>query len=298
MTSSSNRPVTTANDPPDQAPTPALNLSFTAVAGGALASVTTAVAASFLGVSGTLTGAAFGSVVSSVGAALYAASLKTAHTKIRATRTVVPLAGAGADPQDPSSLPADLTGRSVSLPGETVVMPTAEGHGGPSAGSVPLHAEDRVAHPRERRLPWKPIAVLTGLVFFSAMAVIFVTEVFLGHPISNSQQTGTSVSRVVSGDIARPPERTEPSTTETTQTSSTTSSSESPSPSATTDSPSPSDSGSLAPGETTQSGDPGASPQPSTGASGGTGQTDQSTSQPAAPTDSPSAGAGAAAPSP
>ena len=63
-----------------------LGLSLTQIAGGALAAVTAAVAASFLGVAGTITGAAFGSVVSSIGAAVYSTSLSRAA---RASRVLV-----------------------------------------------------------------------------------------------------------------------------------------------------------------------------------------------------------------
>jgi hypothetical protein len=296
MTSSSNRPATTTvtTDESD-ARAPALDLSFTKIAGGALAAVTTAVAASFLGVNGTLTGAAFGSIVSSVAAALYAASLKTAHTRIRTTRTVVTGRGrAGAeDPEDPSAVPSELTGRSMPLPGETMVLPTAEGH--PSAGSVSPFPGHQGPSPRPgRRIPWKSVSVMAGLVFVVAMSAIFVTEVLIGHPISNSQDTGTSVSRVVQREVAPAPETEEsPSPSE----SASPSDSPSESPSTTTESPSPTDSASLAPGETTQPGDT-ATPQPT-----GDGQTAPDGGQsPAAPTDSAAAGAttdgGAVQPSP
>jgi hypothetical protein len=287
MTSSSNRPATTTVTTDDsEARTPALDLSFTKITGGALAAVTTAVAASKLGVNGTLTGAAFGSIVSSIASALYAASLKTAHTRIRTTRTVVTgrgVAGAG-DPEDPAAVPAEHTGHSASLPGETLVLPAAEGH--PSAGSVPPYPGHLTPPPRrERRIPWKSVSIMAGLVFVVAMGAIFVTEVLIGHPISNSQESGTSVSRVVQRDIAPATETEEsPSPSE----SSSASESPSESVSTTTGTLSPTDSASLAPGETTQPGDT-ATTQPT--ASGQTATDGQSQSQPAAPTGSAAAGA-------
>jgi hypothetical protein len=298
MTSSSNRPTTTTVSTDSDARSPALDLSFTKIAGGALAAVTTAVAASFLGVNGTLTGAAFGSIVSSVAAALYGASLKTAHTRIRTTRTVVTglgRAGGGGrggggtalDPQDPSGVPADLVGRSVTLPGETMIQPTPEGHGAPSAGSVPVYPGHAAPPSRPgRRVPWKSVAALAGIVFLVAMAVIFVTEVLIGHPISNSKESGTSVSNVA--PFVAPVERR--SETESPSESPSPSESSSESPSTTSESPSPTDSGSLAPGDTTtQPGDQGASPQPTdggqtTGQDGG-----QNPTQPAVPTGSAAA---------
>jgi hypothetical protein len=297
MTSSSNRPATnTVTTDASETTAPALELSFTKITGGALAAVTTAVAASFLGVNGTLTGAAFGSVVSSVAAALYAASLKTAHTRIRTTRTVVTGQGhTGAEQQDPAALPAELTGRSAALPGETMVMPTPEGH--PSAGSVPPYPGHLSPPPRrERRIPWKSVAIMAGLVFVTAMAAIFATEVLIGHPISNSQESGTSVSRLVQPEVAPATRKSKSSSSTETSSSDSTSSSDTTS----TDSPSPTDSASLAPGETT-SGETG-TPQPTDSTQGGqtTDQGGQTQSQPASsPTDSAAVGGaanGAAAP--
>ena len=57
-----------------------LGLSVAQVLGGALAAATSALAASFLGVAGTLVGAVVGSVVATVGAAVYAHSLRKAAT--------------------------------------------------------------------------------------------------------------------------------------------------------------------------------------------------------------------------
>jgi hypothetical protein len=284
MTSSSNRPVrtTTVTSESEQEGKPALDLSFTKIAGGALAAVTTAVAASHLGVNGTLTGAAFGSVVSSVAAALYATSLKTAHTRIRATRTVVSSAGRGQEAGgvgDPTAMPPELTGRAVSLPGETMILPTHEGHAGPSAGSVPLFPEHRSYEYRaKRRVAWKPMAAFAGLVFVSAMAVIFVTEVLIGHPISNSSESGTTVSRVVQRDTSST-QTTDPTESATPSDSA----SESASPSDTS-SDSPSSSDGQSPTDSAAPSD-GASPTASDGQNGA-GQTgsNQTAGQQASPT--------------
>jgi hypothetical protein len=59
------------------------------VGASAAAAVTSAVAASFAGVAGTLIGAAIGSIVSTVAGALYADYLSRAGDRIRTTRTVV-----------------------------------------------------------------------------------------------------------------------------------------------------------------------------------------------------------------
>lgn len=275
MTSSPNRPAATT--PPTEtadtaeAPKPALDLSFTKIAGGALASVTTAVAASFFGVNGTLAGAAFGSVVSSIAAAVYAASFHTAGTRIKATRSLVLRSGAPGsapfDPESPTALPPDLIGRSVPLPGETMVLPTGEGvephyhgsyqqptpYGSYQQPPPPPPSGRRAANGRSRGFPWVPVVALAGLAFVISLGVITTVELVLKHPISNSQEQGPSVANLGGGNLAA----THSSTTSSTKRTRTSSSSETSSSSA-TESPSPTDSASLAPGETSSSTDPGA----------------------------------------
>ena len=63
-----------------------LGLSLPQVAGSALAAVSAAVAASWLGVAGTIIGAALGSVVGTVGSAIYAQSLRRGGDAVRRFR--------------------------------------------------------------------------------------------------------------------------------------------------------------------------------------------------------------------
>ena len=65
-----------------------LGLSLPQVAGSSLAAGTAALAGSFLGVQGTLVGAVVGSVVATVGTAVYAQSLDRAAVQLRVVRTV------------------------------------------------------------------------------------------------------------------------------------------------------------------------------------------------------------------
>ena len=158
-----------------------LGLSLTQIAGGALAAVTAAVAASFLGVAGTITGAAFGSVVSSIGAAVYSTSLSRAA---RASRVLVVRPG-GLAADDPASVPppvghdpevlADAPADAVTTPADT-----------PPEAHVPVWS----------RLRWRPVLLVAGTFFVAAMAVIVVTELVIGHPISNSSESGTTISNI------------------------------------------------------------------------------------------------------
>jgi hypothetical protein len=269
----------------DQAQPPKLELSPTQLAGGALASVTSAVAASRFGVTGTVMGAAFGSLVSGVAAAVYAASLKRASYRIKTTKTLVlrssvPVDGESepvVDPGDPTALPPELSGRAVSLPGQSESATFTE-------QSV-SHA-GRGVRERPRRSVWKPLMLLTLFAFVVSIAAIGIFETAIGHPISNSKDTGTSFGSVVK-EVGGGSADTETSTSTHTRSSESTSttSSDSGSPSATdsaspgasdsasqgpTDSPTPSDAGTPSPTDTAGAGagagSAAAAPPPTAGA--------------------------------
>src|SRR4051812_13905924 len=152
-----------------------LGLSLTQIAGGALAAVTAAVAASFFGVAGTLTGAALGSVVSSIGAAIYSTSLSRAA---RVSRVLVVRPG-GLQAPDPAVVPPPVTGD----PSVVAVAPaTPSGSPAPAHGSIWSHVR------------WRPVALVAGLLFVATMAFVFVTELAIGHPLSNTSGTGTTIT--------------------------------------------------------------------------------------------------------
>ena len=149
-----------------------LGLSLTQIAGGALAAVTAAVAASFLGVAGTLVGAALGSVVSSVAAALYSSSLRRAATvsKVLVVRPAgSPTGPLEASAQDPAAVPP-------AVPRE------------PLAGPIPAHWWTKVR--------WGPVAAVAGLLFVAAMAVVNLSELAIGHPLGNSSSSGTTLTNL------------------------------------------------------------------------------------------------------
>ena len=280
MSRAANPPTPTVDD---EVQPPKLELSASQLAGGALASVTSALAASRFGVNGTVLGAAFGSLVSGVAAAVYATSLRTAHYKMRTTRSVVlrapvPLDGertVAVDPADPTAMPPELSGRAVPLPGVTMSVP---------AGTPPGQAPIRPRRAQRRRPVWKPVALVAGTAFVTSMLAIGVLETAIGHPISNAKGSGTSVGVLVGGG-------SDPTTAPATTTSGTsTSGSDSASSSPTDSSPSPTDTSptdSTASSPTATGGSPtgsdAASPTPSVTASAAAGQQPA----PAQPTPSP-----------
>jgi hypothetical protein len=98
---------------PAEEETKGLGLSSTQLVAGAGASVTSTVVASTAGVGGTLGGAALGSIVSTVAAALYAHSLKRGREKVTKVLPVGTPAGSTAAPgrDDTKVLPAHLDPR-------------------------------------------------------------------------------------------------------------------------------------------------------------------------------------------
>lgn len=157
-----------------------LELSLSQVIGGALAAMTAAALGSTLGVAGTIIGAALASVVAGVAGALYTASLRTGHEKVRTVFRGAPPAGAPADAT--TVLPA-VTGT------EAPVWPTA-------GTEAPVWtAADGPARPRRRsRFSWKYAVGVTASVFVLAVLALTGWELVTGQALSGGQ--GTTVSQV------------------------------------------------------------------------------------------------------
>jgi hypothetical protein len=160
------------------------------VLAGALAALTAAVLASTFGVEGTITGAAFGSVVATVGGAWYAWSLERTHDRLRpkveniasiarsktdkdqpATRTVTSIA-----PTSPAAAAADQDGKA-----DNAERAAGIGHTFKESGELP---------PRKPR--WLVLGLAAFSAFVIAMAAITVYEVITGKPVS-AQVGGSDV---------------------------------------------------------------------------------------------------------
>jgi hypothetical protein len=139
-----------------------LQLSATQVAAGALASVSSAVVASFFGLAGTLIGAALASVISTVSAALYSNSLQKTNEKLRRAR-------------------GQLTGRQSPV-AETEVAASAPAT--PATQVLPAHLDPRRAPARRPRPRWTRVAVYAAAVFVMAMGVITGIELIGQKPVS------------------------------------------------------------------------------------------------------------------
>ena len=147
-----------------------LEINWVNSLGGALAAVSSAVVLSTLGTAGTLIGAAIGSLVITVGGAVYAHSLRVARARLAASRTVLVRTRGGG------------------------LAEVADGSDGPDGGDA-TGAAGRFDRWRQvlRELPWKRILVVSAAVFAVAMAAILAFELATGRPVA-SYTGGTSDS--------------------------------------------------------------------------------------------------------
>jgi hypothetical protein len=174
----------TAQTPPEQPP--AKKLNAVEVVAGTLAAVSSAVAASALGVEGTLTGAAVGSVVATLGTALYAKSLRGTKNRLqdlRPRRSARPPRGPDRTRQ---------VGRSsAKVAGSDTAV---------SAGAA-ARLTGTVYGRRKRRWPVVAATSAAAVAAFGlAIALITGVELALGQPLANlygkHTDGGTTLSTV------------------------------------------------------------------------------------------------------
>jgi hypothetical protein len=168
-----------------------LDLSFSQVIAGAMAAVTSAVAASYFGVAGTLLGAAVGSIIATVGTSIYKASLRKTNEKLRkvipvqalsqlkvvphptdSTRPAPPapspIKGAGAPrPADETTIMQAISDTTVQLPADSV--------NGADVKPRPTRWLELL-----RQLRWQQVAIVAALVFVLGTGVVVATELIGG----------------------------------------------------------------------------------------------------------------------
>jgi uncharacterized membrane protein YgcG len=175
-TETSTSPGSTPEPVPDK---PRISLTVTQVAAGALAAVSAAVLASFFGVAGTVIGAALVSVVSTVGSALYSASLSRTSEKLRRTRE-------------------GLANRPAAAP--TRELPAS---GGAPTRELPASLDPRRAPAPRRRIRWPRVAVYAVAVFVLAMGIVTGIELVGRQPVSALVGgTDTSSSSTTIGELS------------------------------------------------------------------------------------------------
>ncbi len=127
------------------------------IGAGSLAAVSAAVAASTLGVAGTLAGAALASVVGSVGTELYANSLDRARNRLSRTRAGLVAGGA------PESMVEETSADVRTEPAVRPVSPPP---------------------PERGRSRWKRVALAAAAVFLLAMAALTAFELLAGRSVA------------------------------------------------------------------------------------------------------------------
>ena len=168
----------------DQQPPRSLGLSPAQIAGSALSAVSAAFVASWAGTTGTLIGAAVGSVVATIGAAFYTSSLKRSSEAVRRAATQV---------------------RQTSLLTGTLPRTVVSAQAGPTTAD-PVTAGDESVEPRSwrDRLPWTKVLVASLAITVVALGGITAVEAVTGRPLSSwlggDDSQGTTVGHVIGSD--------------------------------------------------------------------------------------------------
>ena len=166
---------------------PKLGLSGPQIIGGALAAASAAVAASWLGVAGTVLGAVVVSLVASIGSALYTHSLERSRRVIRESLPVSPIL--------PARGAAGGEAATAVLP--VVATPAADDEAPPESSGEPA------ARPAGS-VSWRTVGVSALASLALAAAVLTGFETFVGKPASSiigaGDGGGTTVSQLVGND--------------------------------------------------------------------------------------------------
>lgn len=166
-------------------------LSVPQIVAGALAAASAAVASSWLGVAGTVVGAAIVSVIASVASALYKHPLERSSRVLLETIPARPMRYRLADEAVGTTIlpPGELT--LFDLPELSAQAPLAESSG-QQEPAVPAPARER------RRIHWGAVAVSSLTTLIGAFAVLTGLEVVMGKPVSGADGPGTTtIIRVI-----------------------------------------------------------------------------------------------------
>ena len=182
-----------------------LGLSPAQVLGSALAAVSGAFSASWLGTTGTLIGAAVGSVIATVGAAIYTHSLRRTGQAVKRTAVQVRhgalLTGPILRPDPGTAQDAPVRDPNAPGRGAHVAEPPAE-------ADTPGERRTRLAgfFSGSRDLPWVKVALASVAVLVAALGGITAVEAVTGQPIASllgqDDGNGTTVGHVVGADTS------------------------------------------------------------------------------------------------
>lgn len=180
-------------------------IDWVKVLAGALAAVTSAVLLSTLGAAGTIIGAALGSMVVTVGNALYSRGLAASKEGMVVAQTVAAkkvsrarrqVERAADEIDDPTRAQNRLDSASRDLDAAESEL---EGAAGEATAPEAAPWKDRL-----KALPWKRIALVAGGLFLASMIAITTFELVSGRAVSSytggsSKDTRTSFSGMTGG---------------------------------------------------------------------------------------------------
>ncbi|WP_409330167.1 hypothetical protein [Trujillonella humicola] len=190
-----------------------ISLSPVQVTAGAMASVSSAVVASFFGVAGTLIGAALASVISTVSAALYSTSLARTNDRLRQVRVQLAAPGSPGSPGRTAADTADPAGATAVLDGpadgpDAVARPDDEQDGSEpddaAAGTrvLPAALDPRRA-PAPRATRWPRVAGYAVAIFGLAMGIVTGVEIVSQQPVSALVGAQEASSTTTLGELTR-----------------------------------------------------------------------------------------------
>lgn len=196
---------------------PKLGISTAQVMGSALAAVSGALFASIAGTTGTLVGAALGSIIATVGSAWYTYSLKKGTTtlkkgtlavvqgvaQVRGQTTTTP-----AQPQDrptgddrPDDEDTTTTTMAAVTQADLDAADAAESHETESGAAADESGEEDGERRHDwkgsfKMLPWRRLAVASAVVLVIGIGLITLIETVTGKPLSGDRDSGTTISRI------------------------------------------------------------------------------------------------------
>jgi hypothetical protein len=179
------------------------NLSGVQVSAGVLATLTGAIAASYLGVGGTLVGAAVGSLASTVGGEVYRHYLERTHDRLRGAVDVRRSQTARSAVAAPRAISQHDPARDS--PAETSAASGSQ----PEAGSAGIAGAAAASDSKKKKRPrWLVLTAITVGTFLIAVAAITVIELSVGKPffdiLRDRHGSGTTITGVIGGRTAAP----------------------------------------------------------------------------------------------
>lgn len=170
-----------------------LEINWVQSTGGALAAVSSAVLLSTFGVAGTLIGAAIGSLVITVGGAIYSYSIRTTRQRVAMAQTVAAarIGLAQARVREASDEVAEEVAEGTPRAADDAAEDLAEAEVDLDRAQAVLEDEPEEADERlDWRgvlggLPWKRIAAGATAIFVAAMLVILAFELVTGRAVSS-----------------------------------------------------------------------------------------------------------------